>query len=287
MIHEQDLGQANVDWIDRTKALAEFGITKPDQKGDVGGHAFHGNRYTGGIGGSSQAARDAAEEAMLDAALERQSANKLAVHPKPYKVKVGGVTSIVTPQSANPAVRALHTYQGSGSDAMNLRLREGFQASVADGRNQDAQIKAIDSLMRPLTEAKVLYRAIGLGGLEEMLGSRVVSPKFNGQMLHDALNELKGSIINDKGFTSTTSDKEVGGGKAYHGEVLVQLDVPAGTKAIDIVGRDLGDTDYNFEKEVLLAHGGSYRIDGVSDQPDPSFGSEYPVYVLHMTAVAA
>jgi predicted ABC-type ATPase len=33
----------------------QFTITRPEKKGDVGGHPFHGNRYTGGIGGDGVA----------------------------------------------------------------------------------------------------------------------------------------------------------------------------------------------------------------------------------------
>jgi hypothetical protein len=257
----------------------------PDQPRD-----YHG-RF--GSGGSA-----AAEDATLTAALERESANRLDAHPKPVTTMENGLTVTTTPQSANPAVRALQTYQGAGSDAMNMRLREGFQASVADGRETDAEIKAIDSLMRPLETARTLFRAIGDGGLEALLPDLIHTFPERGefddvnrpsqQVINDALSKLVGTVITDKGFVSTTSDIEVADAKVALGEMVVQMDVPAGTKAIDIVARDLGDHDYDFEQEVLLARGGSYRIDGVSSEPSSRFArleGESPVYVIHMTAV--
>jgi hypothetical protein len=64
------------------------------------------------------------------------------------------------------------------------------------------------------------------------------------------------------------------------------MEVPAGTPAIDMAARNPADeATYGTEREILLARGGSYRIDGVSDQPDKTFGSEYPLYVIHMSRV--
>jgi hypothetical protein len=59
MIHEQELGQANVDWIDRAKARAEFkDFSSTETKGGAGsgqnaGHGFEGNQWVK-VGGMAQ-----------------------------------------------------------------------------------------------------------------------------------------------------------------------------------------------------------------------------------------
>ncbi len=251
VIHEQDLGQDNVDWIRR--------ITRPGQKDahDVSGEArdSHGQWTAGG-------GDDAATLAMLDASLEEQSGERLES-------------------------MALHSYQGSNSDQINLRLREGFQASTANGREIDAQVKAIDALMQPLSSARVLYRAIGEGGLNELLGDTPTNQGYS----REAVAALVGKIVQDEGFMSTTSDKGIAGEKTEsNAPYVVEISAPKGTLAIDIASRDLGDPDYNFEKEVLIEHGTRMRIDSVSDQKVGGFsrariGSSGKVYVIHMSVM--
>jgi hypothetical protein len=49
MIHEQDLGQENVDWIKRVVVRVIPAAKVAMKRGEKKGHPFHGNRYTGGI----------------------------------------------------------------------------------------------------------------------------------------------------------------------------------------------------------------------------------------------
>jgi hypothetical protein len=253
IIHEQDLGQDNVDWIRR--------ITRPGQKDahDVSGEArdSHGQWTAGG-------GDDAATLAMLDASLEEQSGKRLEA-------------------------AALHDYQGGASDQINELLRSGHTTP-----NLVESIAEIDSLMRPLSEARTLYRAIGSDGLDSLIPERFDSetlvpvPEFDD---HAALAASVGTIVRDDGFMSTTSSKSVAGGKVGSDGYVVEINAPKGTMAIDINARDIGDPDFNFESEILIEHGTKMRIDGVSAQRVGGFGrsafrgNDGKVYVIHMSVV--
>lgn len=208
--------------------------------------------------------------------------------PRDFHGRFGGSGAL-----SEQAVAALTAWQGNQYEQINEAARAGLvDPTVSDPaiRWAAGQIAAIDSAMAPLSEDKTVYRAIGVGGLEQLLGQQVGRVSFGdpGHMeesqFHAALEGLKGTIIEDKGFVATTTDREVAGTKVYHGDVIVEMRVPAGVKAVDMNATTHAD-DFGFEKETLLARGQQFRIDGVSSDRVDTYGTEFPVYVLHMSVI--
>ena len=129
--------------------------------------------------------------------------------------------------------QAVEWYTGSGSDAVNLRFRQG--ASVADlpedalGVNIRAEVAALDSAMSPLPADLVLDRVVG-------------ADAFGGE---DELGGLAGKVITDQAYQSTSL-----GGPARSSGVRMHIAAPAGTPAVVI-----GNKFVVGEREVLLARG--------------------------------
>lgn len=272
-------------------------ITSPDAKGDAVGHEFHGNRYTGGLGGGGKltaANIQAAGSSLTTEQINHVLASFAAADNAPPPAKDTSMTDRHPEFGGLTGAQAvaLASYQRSGYGMINDRLRAGSppimneytgERLVEEEQWRDEQIKAIDEAMEPLKNETTLYRAIGEGGLEVLLGS---GERPSGPDLRDRLATLIGSTIEDKAYCSTTTDKEVAGVRTHHSEVLVQMDVEPGVGYIDMNAHHLNDEGYQHEKEILLARGGKYEITGVSDQPTSEFGSEYPVYVIHMRRAA-
>jgi hypothetical protein len=280
-----------------------------DEKGDISGHAFHGNRYTGGLGGAgsqfgkvgalAKAGGKLTPEKIQQAVAEFQglALPHLDTSMTDRHPEFGGLRG-------DQAV-ALASYQRSGYGWMNEYLRGGMMP-LADDRNavgevdaeknqwRQGEIKAIDSAMEPSKNDMTVFRAIGEGGLEALIGktapepgSMVTDPGLpRGGALRERLVAMVGTVLEDKAFCSTTTDKAVAGARVYHGEVVVEMSVPKGTGYVDMNAHHLNEDGYKSESEILLARGGKYEITGVRDEKVAEFKSEFPVMVLQMRRVA-
>jgi hypothetical protein len=213
----------------------------------------------------------------------------------------GDGSSLGGPGADTEAERsALTFYQGNGFDDINEYLRSGNLSTGRGSPLDEAHlnlreaglkgwIKAIDSAMEPMPEGKTVYRAIGMSGSETLLGAPAplggaVSGLTN-EEVEERLGALVGGTIEDKGFVSTTTDREVAGAKTNLAPIMFEISVPAGTKAVDFTRHStLGDPAYKQEKEILLDRDQKFRVDGVIG-PTSDYGTTFPVHVLKLSVI--
>lgn len=235
----------------------KYGWVAGDFKGDVSGHEFHGNRYTGGIGGEKP------PSLWLPEGLDRQALTRYTL---------GGYGAI------NGTLRGTETYRDDEND---------------DWINAVQYIEALDGLMTPTTDDQTVFRGITDRGVAVLLGLPITeadSTSFD-QTVSDRIAELVGGTIEDKGFISTShSDKIATGRLGYDGSghVEFEIHIPAGTKALEVNAR-LGGHAYANEEELILEHGTKFNIDSVSEKrvDRPLMGREgYVTHVLHLSVAS-
>jgi hypothetical protein len=141
---------------------------------------------------------------------------------------------------------SLKYYVGSGYTAINSYLRKGkeiYQVGLDDIANLDAILGRAS-----LQEAKVVYRGLDSERFDRTFG------------------ELKeGDIITDKGFVSTSEDKDVAkafmmGSKEAGG--VAEIHVPKGYKAISVIEAlsKGGSGVYEAESEIILNRGSRFKV---------------------------
>jgi hypothetical protein len=145
-------------------------------------------------------------------------------------------------------VRALSEYTAGSYSDMNDYLR-------GKGKPDPDAIKHADTLKAALNKAELqhdimVYRGSGTDAIEKNLGISMADIKKN----PDA---IKGLTFQDKGFISTSPDKDLA--EEYSDGVVYKMALPKGTKAIHtttVMGADLFDGD-----EVTVAPDTKFTID--------------------------
>lgn len=140
--------------------------------------------------------------------------------------------------------KGLRYYSTSpGYVAMNRALRGNLSITPKDRVKAEEGIPQVRSALRPLPEPVLLTRLTGAGQFSAEGGTYKRLPDLVG---------LTGRTFNDKGFTSTA----VSGGKLSSGDVLLEIEVPAGVPAayMEKITRHKG------EKEMLLSDGLEFSI---------------------------
>lgn len=131
----------------------------------------------------------------------------------------------------------IKTYTGSSYTTMNSYLRG--QTSDISAHYKTA-IKNTQAAMRPLPQDVLLHRGTGWAQLPEGFNSPEKAKK------------LIGKTILDEAFVSTS----VGGGAAFGGPLLLEIEAPKGTHAAYVEGV----SSHNGEREMLLAAGQHFQI---------------------------
>ena len=190
-------------------------------------------------------------KAAAETAAKTRAENKAAEEKAAAAEKEKNTPKPLTPEEAD----AVASYGYAGYRPINgqLRFRGGLEAlddKYAEDRQLRAEILAMDSAIEksPLQEDKVLYRGIGAKTAQD------------GGFFDKPLEP--GSVLEDLGFLSFTEDQAV---STDFGALTVHLEAPAGTKALDMNGRGIQDTDLQHEKEFILPRG--TRLEVVSDTP--------------------
>jgi hypothetical protein len=172
------------------------------------------------------------------------------------------------------SLHAMQRYQAGGYQAINDHLRgiattdRNATSMASDVENAAKYATAIESLQTPLESPMKLYR-----GLDENAASVLTGLTPSGSdasSLSDAevgasLGRMVGAEFTDQGLVSTSTDQSVAGTRTAYGgsgHVVLAIDVPAGTRAIEVntVTRSIG---YAAEKEILLQPGLTFRIDSI------------------------
>lgn len=124
------------------------------------------------------------------------------------------------------------------SSAINNRLRNANDPLLRKDPATDADIREIRQSLAELKESQRLYRV------------------HSARRLGD-LSDLVGKSFPQSGFVSTSSDPTFTENRQDPGQVVMDLDVPAGVRARDISGL----SEYGRgESEVLIEDGRSIRI---------------------------
>lgn len=128
------------------------------------------------------------------------------------------------------------------------------------GKDYLDDLKTIERMMVPLDRDAVVYRGINAKNI--IRGGR------------PALSKAKGNVYTDKGFMSTTVERNnavLGQGTGANAktnpsafDTVLELRVPKGVKAL-YTGKH---SAHSFEKEMILQRGLKFRIKDVFKQPD-------------------
>lgn len=135
-------------------------------------------------------------------------------------------------------IEAFGNYTGAMYKTVNPRLRAG--KSVSSDDKEDLAIMDKAFAKASLSQAVTVYR-----GLAPEIASKLTV----------------GSSFKDGGFTSTSTDKDIG--RMYTnigggGSALMEIRVPKGAKAISVKSA----SQFTKENEILLNRGSSFRVVG-------------------------
>ena len=175
---------------------------------------------------------------------------------------------------------------GNGMDINNfLRQRNGLQIGDMNA-SEKSRLSLMDKAMSKseLQKDQTLYRNVDASAVFDK--STLQKIRW-GEYSEDDLQEVVGKTITDKGFMSTTKDKEIsfGWGDFTGSEtpIVVEFETPKGTHGIDL-GRF--DIEGDEQKEILLDRGLSYDIKSVGTEK-MRFEDEYGEYYESCIVVKA
>jgi hypothetical protein len=175
--------------------------------------------------------------------------------PKPPPVKVPELPT-------EEEIRAVDLYAGSHFGQVNRALRWGSDHEL---------VPLLDSIAakQPTTEPLVVYRGVGQGNAVASLNA-------------EELRKLKGTVIEERGFSSTSTKPDVAVSFTSSATPLVlEVHVPAGTRAIDVarvLEKELAEDvaagrvprAAAKENEIILARGYKFRVGEVVENAFPS-----------------
>ena len=172
---------------------------------------------------------------------------------------------------------------GEGMDINNfLRQRNGL--SISDmTESEKKRLSLMDSAMKKseLSKRRVLYRSVDASAVFNQDSLRKI--RWD-EYTDDDLQGFVGKTITDKGFMSTTTDKEIAFGwgdfTGSESPIVIEFDVPSGTHGIDLRKFDVEGKE---QKEILLDRGLSYEITKIETDKmrfDDEFGEYYETSIV-------
>ena len=172
---------------------------------------------------------------------------------------------------------------GEGMDINNfLRQRSGL--SVSDMNDAEKKrLSLIDSAMKKseLLKEQILYRSVDASAVFDKDALKKIRW---GEYGDEDLQGFVGKTITDKGFMSTTTDKEIafdwGDFTGSESPIVLQLDTPSGTHGIDLRRFDVEGEE---QKEILLDRGLSYEITSIGTEKmrfEDEFGEYYETSIV-------
>lgn len=172
---------------------------------------------------------------------------------------------------------------GNGMDINNfLRQRNGL--SVGDMNDSEkSRLSLLDKAMSKskLPKDQVLYRSVDASAVFDKTALQKIR---QGEYSDNELQGFVGKTITDKGFMSTTKDKEIAFGwgdfTGSESPIVLQLDTPKGTHGIDLKRFDIEGDE---QKEILLDRNLSYKITSVSTEKmkfEDEFGEYYETSIV-------
>lgn len=155
-------------------------------------------------------------------------------------------------------LNAVQLYTGHSYREINKYLRNGLMGSGKDEHMEQIIRNAFNGLNKfELKEGIMVYRKssssllsdLGVSYSEGLWGVNQADLKS----FVDKINTRIGSVVQDKGFTSTSTRKDV-----WAGDVHYEIRVPAGTSGAYVEHVSV----HQSEKEFILNHGTYYKVTG-------------------------
>jgi hypothetical protein len=160
---------------------------------------------------------------------------------------------------------ALRDYSGNAYEPINGKLRTGYHSSSWGDDQLDEMISGVTSIIdrHALSQAMRLFRSSSWKIFSDL-----------GIMKYDvaALKRAIGSVVQDKGFFSTSAMRE----RTFSKDLLLEIYAPKGTKGVylnaikDTWGS--GASQFPGELEVLLQKGTRFQILEVIEEPSQHGG---------------
>lgn len=204
-------------------------------KGDVEGHEFHGNQWTGGEGGQQES------RSFRHFSLDDLEQDKIEGWKEDHEQQQDWITpATATPEEKN----GLDAYK----DGMYYSINTGLRTSGMVPEEFNAQyIAGIDSAMAKssVSEDMTVYRGVRESTFEQ----------------NNLLGLKPGDTFTDKGFMSTTLNQYTAQGAARDKGAVFEINVPAETHGIYL--DDFNNGNNNHEREILLDRGQQMRINSV------------------------
>lgn len=150
---------------------------------------------------------------------------------------------------SNSELSAAELYTGSSYADWNDSLR------TKDGKGWEVNTDNLDNALSKfeLKENIVTYRGLGRGALKAMFGSDAPDIK--------TINDMKGSIISDKAFLSTSIDRSVA--EDFSGlRYILKINVPKGKGRgayVDPISMHSGEREFLMPRNTNLKISGVYR----------------------------
>ncbi len=211
----------------------------------------------------TRAGETAVEEAPPEVQRFQRPSEPERLTPPPPPIKVT-VPEIPTEQE----IFALDRYTQSHFGQINSQLRGGAPSTL---EGTDEIISALDSLAakRPLPESVVVYRGVGPGNPVGSLDA-------------EELRKLKGTVIEERGFASTSTNSDVAASFTWgESPIVVEIHAPKGTRAINVakeLAKEIAEEAAAgktpraaaSENEILLARGYRFRVGELVENAFPS-----------------
>jgi len=178
----------------------------------------------------------------------------------------------IIPQMTRDEKSAVKNYVSGDGMWVNQELRgRGIGGLSADDK---AYIHDLDTALNvPLGKAQTLYRSVDASAIfgnmtalqyDNLLTAVVYDDEFAKKQVQGLLNNVKGKTLVEKGYMSTTKDKEIafewGDFTGSEKPIVLKLQAPA-----TVHGRDLAEFDIEGDEqfEVLLMRGVKYTLQGI------------------------
>ena len=153
-----------------------------------------------------------------------------------------------TTDMSKSELNAAELYTGSAYYQWNESLR------TKDGKGWEVYTDNLDNALSKfnLKENIVTYRGLGYGAMQDIFGSD--SPDMK------TIYGMKGAIISDKAFLSTSIDKNVA--RNFGGNYMFKINIPKGKGRgayVDSISKHSGEREFLMPRNTQLKITGGYR----------------------------
>jgi hypothetical protein len=251
MSSRDDVDQALLDWINGT--------------GDVGMNQQL-DEFAKDMGFMPQVVKNAVEQSAIGEQMpfdKQEWLNKL--NDNDLESMTHLMYDLIDNKLTKDEINAIFAYTGEDYSQINSILREGIAGSSYQ--------KVIDDIHNALTKASmpediVVLRTSKFDSFQALFG--IDSPS-QWRLAESGVEKYNGTVINDKGFMSTTINSEA----VADGNVNYYIKLPEGSNAMPIWGL----SEYRDEREVLIDKDSKFIVENVESEHISGYQYNFNVYM--------